>query len=83
MGSILLLVHVFYPSYWKCHGLHKLILFCMQPHLVLGLISQIIKVSIESSFAFWAIQQTDYRQTSGSLNEDLFVLIIRFNFWLI
>ena len=60
-----------------------LILFCMQPHLVLGLISQIIKVSIESSFAFWAIQQTDYRQTSGSLNEDLFVLIIRFNFWLI
>jgi hypothetical protein len=40
--------------------LNKLILFCMQPHLVLGLISQIIKVSIELSLYFGVVQLSDY-----------------------
>jgi hypothetical protein len=40
--------------------LNKLILFCMQPHLILGLISQIIKVSIELSLYSGVVQLLDY-----------------------
>lgn len=32
---------------------------------------------------YGVIQLADYRQTSGSLNKEYFVLVIRFNFWLI
>jgi hypothetical protein len=43
-----------------------------QPHLVLGLLSQIIKVTTKLSFVFWA--------NSASLNKELFVLYITFIF---
>jgi len=40
--------------------LNKLTLFCMQPHLVLGLISQIIKVSIGLSLYCGVVQLSNY-----------------------
>lgn len=53
MDSITLISQFLFKQFIEdSDDLNKLILFCMQPHLVLGLISQIIKVSIELSLYF-------------------------------